>query len=383
MLQPISPYASTSAASSLDTSYSELFGIRFIACGSLLYGPRQRPDLAIHKFARMILRNQPWISVFGDGDSRRDYTYVDDIVFGHTPGDRQYAPVDSKSSTSGNQTVSLLDMIRAMQLALEPGGRAAMVTTASPATCRRRGPTWTKPRRCWATSPTTTYLDGVRRFAGWLSLRSPARHLNEHAEHFTALGRATCSRLGATCRRSMRRSNSGGASWSRTFGESYGVARGMGAASRRRNCCAWMTNEEVQRSDLGLRQLRGGTRDRTPLEALQAYRARSSSERIIRAASKLTKLVRHRAPAARDVLARSLLGKYEQSEQAESRAGRLRTSGHRIANTVAVGFVQERASASSVSSRRQFESCQRRCSGPRAAADPSDHWHHGSASRDS
>jgi UDP-glucuronate 4-epimerase len=80
---PISPYAaSKKAAELLCHTYHHLyefniFCLRFFT----VYGPRQRPDLAIHKFTNMIMNNNP-IPVFGDGSSLRDYTYIDDIVDG-------------------------------------------------------------------------------------------------------------------------------------------------------------------------------------------------------------------------------------------------------------------------------------------------------------
>jgi UDP-glucuronate 4-epimerase len=81
--QPISPYAATKAAGELLChTYSHLYGMRCICLRFFtVYGPRQRPDLAIHKFARLISDNKP-IPVFGDGTTRRDYTYIDDIVDG-------------------------------------------------------------------------------------------------------------------------------------------------------------------------------------------------------------------------------------------------------------------------------------------------------------
>lgn len=81
--QPISPYAATKKAGELLChTYHHLYGfnvhcLRFFT----VYGPRQRPDLAIHKFANLIINNEV-IPVFGDGSSKRDYTYIDDIIDG-------------------------------------------------------------------------------------------------------------------------------------------------------------------------------------------------------------------------------------------------------------------------------------------------------------
>ncbi|MGH8900414.1 MAG: NAD-dependent epimerase/dehydratase family protein [Egibacteraceae bacterium] len=82
-LEPISPYACSKAAGELLAhAYSHLYGIRCCVLRLFtVYGPRQRPDLAIHHFARKILDGQP-IQLFGDGTTLRDYTYVADIVAG-------------------------------------------------------------------------------------------------------------------------------------------------------------------------------------------------------------------------------------------------------------------------------------------------------------
>ena len=176
VLQPISPYASTKVSGELlGHVYSELFGIRFIALRFFtVYGPRQRPDLAIHKFARMMLRGDA-IPVFGDGSSRRDYTYIDDIV----SGIRRAIEYDASSfeviNLGNNQTVSLVDMIQGLQLAL---GRTAELQWLPP----QPGDvpqTWAnvdKAQSLLGYSPTTTYLDGVRRFASWLSPERSLTH---------------------------------------------------------------------------------------------------------------------------------------------------------------------------------------------------------------
>lgn len=81
--KPISPYAATKAAGEqICFTYSHLYNLK-IKCLRFftVYGPRQRPDLAIHKFSKLIQQNKP-ITLFGDGTTRRDYTFVDDIIQG-------------------------------------------------------------------------------------------------------------------------------------------------------------------------------------------------------------------------------------------------------------------------------------------------------------
>ena len=79
----ISPYAATKAAGEiLCHTFSNLYGINIFCLRFFtVYGPRQRPDLAIHKFAKLISHNKP-IPMYGDGTTKRDYTYIDDIISG-------------------------------------------------------------------------------------------------------------------------------------------------------------------------------------------------------------------------------------------------------------------------------------------------------------
>jgi len=83
VLHPISPYAATKLAGELmGYTYASLYGIQVLCLRFFtVYGPRQRPDLAIHKFTALIDAGKP-IPVYGDGSMGRDYTYVDDIVAG-------------------------------------------------------------------------------------------------------------------------------------------------------------------------------------------------------------------------------------------------------------------------------------------------------------
>src|SRR5882724_7217047 len=83
LTQTLSPYGATKIAGEfLCSTYSHLYQIRVTALRYFtVYGPRQRPDLAIHQFTRRIYAGQP-IEQFGDGTTRRDYTYIDDVIQG-------------------------------------------------------------------------------------------------------------------------------------------------------------------------------------------------------------------------------------------------------------------------------------------------------------
>ena len=168
VLQPISPYASTKVSGELlGHVYSHLYGIRFIALRFFtVYGPRQRPDLAIHKFARLILQGKP-IPVFGDGSTRRDYTYIDDIVSGIRAAIDYRGTMYEVINLGNNQTISLREMIDGLEAAL--GMRA--VRQPLPEQPGDVPQTWANVEKAWTLlgyEPHTRYEDGVRHFVSWL-----------------------------------------------------------------------------------------------------------------------------------------------------------------------------------------------------------------------
>ncbi|MBL7738070.1 MAG: GDP-mannose 4,6-dehydratase [Chitinophagaceae bacterium] len=115
-LMPISPYASTKLSGEmLGHVYHKLFGIRFIALRFFtVYGPGQRPDLAIHKFTKNIIAGKP-IAMFGDGSTSRDYTYVDDTVQG-IAGAIHYTKTGFEIINLGNHyTISLKELITGIE----------------------------------------------------------------------------------------------------------------------------------------------------------------------------------------------------------------------------------------------------------------------------
>lgn len=115
-LMPISPYASTKlSCEMLGHVYSHLYGIRFLALRFFtVYGPAQRPDLAIHKFFNSILKGDA-IPVFGDGSTSRDYTFVQDTIQGIEAA-LEYKDTDFEIINLGNrQTVTLSQLIEAIE----------------------------------------------------------------------------------------------------------------------------------------------------------------------------------------------------------------------------------------------------------------------------
>ena len=167
VLQPISPYASTKVSGELlGHVYSQLYGMRFIALRFFtVYGPRQRPDLAIHKFAKLMLAGKP-IPVFGNGGTSRDYTFIEDIVKGVRAA-MEYTSSSYEVINLGNtRTVQLSEMIAGLE-------RATGVTATIERHPEQPGDvpqTWAnvdKARALLGYHPATPYDQGVQRFVNW------------------------------------------------------------------------------------------------------------------------------------------------------------------------------------------------------------------------
>lgn len=126
VLQPISPYASTKMSGELlGHVYSHLYDIRFLALRFFtVYGPRQRPDLAIHKFLKLMSDGKE-ITLYGDGSTRRDYTFINDIVDGILGAIEYKESMYEVINLGNNQTVKLLELVDAIE---EASGIAAKKT---------------------------------------------------------------------------------------------------------------------------------------------------------------------------------------------------------------------------------------------------------------
>ena len=132
-----------------------------------MYGPRQRPDLAIHKFARRMAEGQT-IPVFGDGSMRRDYTFIDDIVAG-IRGAMEYRRSPFEVVNLGNdQTVTLLEMIRGLEQAI---GRDAKIDwqPEQPGDVPQTWANVEKAQRLLSYNAKTPYSQGVVKFVEWLT----------------------------------------------------------------------------------------------------------------------------------------------------------------------------------------------------------------------
>jgi UDP-glucuronate 4-epimerase len=165
--QPISPYAATKIAGEAACHvYSHLYGIRVICLRFFtVYGARQRPDLAIHKFARLMTEGRP-IPVFGDGSTRRDYTYIDDIISGVTAALDYDQSLFEIINLGESETVELTRLIALLEGALD---RRAIIEgrPAQPGDVPVTYADISKARRMLGYDPKTRIEAGIERFAHW------------------------------------------------------------------------------------------------------------------------------------------------------------------------------------------------------------------------
>ena len=166
----ISPYAATKLlGEQICSNYSDLYGIRCVCLRFFtVYGPRQRPDLAISKFTRAILDGKP-IDRYGDGATARDYTYVDDIIHGVLAAAR-YTERSSFEifNLGGSATTTLNELIA---LIAETVGREPVIRQLpeQPGDVPRTFADVEKARSLLGYEPRTQVALGLRKYAAWLS----------------------------------------------------------------------------------------------------------------------------------------------------------------------------------------------------------------------
>lgn len=164
---PISPYAATKAAGELLChTYSHLHAMRSICLRFFtVYGARQRPDLAIHKFAKLITRQQP-IPVFGDGTTRRDYTYIDDIIAGVRTAIDYDESLYEVINLGESRTVELRELISLLEKELDTN---AVIDwqPLQPGDVQQTFADISKAKRLLKYNPQTPIEDGIRKFIRW------------------------------------------------------------------------------------------------------------------------------------------------------------------------------------------------------------------------
>jgi UDP-glucuronate 4-epimerase len=167
---PISPYAATKKAGELLThAYAHLYGITCICLRFFtVYGPRQRPDLAIHKFARLMAAGEE-LPMFGDGTSQRDYTYIEDILQGVEGALEWVRKNDGHEvvNLGESRTVGLREMIQvvAEEMGIEPRIR---LSPEQPGDVVRTFADISKARGLLGYDPKWEFRDGIRAFVKWL-----------------------------------------------------------------------------------------------------------------------------------------------------------------------------------------------------------------------
>jgi UDP-glucuronate 4-epimerase len=166
LLHPISPYAATKlAAEALSHVYHHLHGLD-VTCLRLFtaYGPRQRPDLAIHKFTSAILRGKP-VEMYGDGKTARDYTYSDDVVQGFLAALDRCAGFEIVN-LGESRTVELRELVQLIEKAV---GKKAQLRQlpAQPGDVPITYADISKAKRLLGYDPQVDIEEGIRRFVDW------------------------------------------------------------------------------------------------------------------------------------------------------------------------------------------------------------------------
>ena len=165
--EPISQYAATkSACEQFCYTYHKLYNMNIVCLRFFtVYGPRQRPDLAIHKFTDLISKHQP-IPVFGDGTTKRDYTYIDDIISGIKAAIAYNKTPYEIINLGGGEPVSLSQMIKTIETTLgekaiidrKPMQKGDVDKTVSDIS---------KAQRLLGYNPQTRFSDGIAKFIKW------------------------------------------------------------------------------------------------------------------------------------------------------------------------------------------------------------------------
>lgn len=171
----ISPYAATKKSGEvIGHTYHYLYNIDMIQLRFFtVYGPRQRPDLAIHKFTKMILAGDA-IPFYGKGDTERDYTFIDDIVDGIYKS-IEYVENNNKVyeiiNLGESETISLKKMVEVIENSL---GKKALINKMpmQPGDVQRTNADITKAKKMIGYNPETNFRDGIDKFIKWYKKRN-------------------------------------------------------------------------------------------------------------------------------------------------------------------------------------------------------------------
>jgi UDP-glucuronate 4-epimerase len=167
LTRTISPYAATKlAGEQICSNYAHLFGVRCMCLRFFtVYGPRQRPDLAISKFTERILAGET-IQQYGDGTTARDYTYVEDIVEGILAATDYHESSFEIFNLGGSATTTLSELIKMVE---EACGMKAQIEVVGdqPGDVPRTFADVTKAHELLGYSPKTPIADGIKKYVEW------------------------------------------------------------------------------------------------------------------------------------------------------------------------------------------------------------------------
>ncbi len=165
--EPISQYAaSKSAGEQFAYTYSKLYNMNIVCLRFFtVYGPRQRPDLAINKFAKLIRSGQP-IPMFGDGTTMRDYTFIDDIVQGICAAITYNKTPYEIINLGGGEPITLKRMIETIEKTI---GKPAIINKLpmQAGDVDKTVCDWSKAQRLLGYSPQTSFEEGIKKFVEW------------------------------------------------------------------------------------------------------------------------------------------------------------------------------------------------------------------------
>jgi len=168
--QPISPYAATKKSGEvLGHVYHSLYGIDMIQLRFFtVYGPRQRPDLAIHKFTKLISENKE-IPFYGDGNTARDYTYIGDIIDGILKSIdylEKNSDIYEIINLGENEVVTLIEMLSEIEKNLNKTA-IRKILPLQPGDVQKTSADITKAQNLIGYKPVTNFQNGTKKFVEW------------------------------------------------------------------------------------------------------------------------------------------------------------------------------------------------------------------------
>lgn len=167
---PISPYAATKKCGEiLGHVYHQLYNMDMIQLRFFtVYGPRQRPDLAIHKFTKLIAENKE-IPFYGDGTTARDYTYIDDIIDGITKSIgylENHSDVYEIINLGESEVINLSEMLSTIENTLDKT-TTKKILPLQPGDVQKTNADITKARTLIGYQPDTHFQNGIKKFVEW------------------------------------------------------------------------------------------------------------------------------------------------------------------------------------------------------------------------